>query len=406
ALDSYPDSTSVAWFVDGNLISTYASYAQAFMAGQYLIEAVVDIPACPSAIPLSYDLQTSACGFNIQSVQPESGFFTFTAVGYPEEYPMYWQLGNDTLLWETWVVDHVFDIGLHEVCAWYTSDFCPDTIRNCITVEVLPPPCTAAFLTDNSQPMLLQCYSFETDPNASFMWFVDGTAISEESDPSIALYPGIRTVCLEVATPTCTSTFCDTVTILCDFPTSTVEMSLISYGSSPGTDNVLLQGYSGLYEVINETLSISTGDTLRWIYCLDVNCFVGVLWRDALVPMQADSLVITGQFLSPNAEMTRFVLYPSGEASYTDDVTSPDCIWWSVEEQGDAHAWEAFPNPTNDVLHFRGQPGKIQFLDSHGRILESFRPSAGGMSISLGDLPPGIYILLDEYGRAQRIMVE
>ena len=401
-------STVVTWQWDGVAVSTDTLWNQAFMAGSYLIEAEVSDADCPSTISLSYALETTACGISLQATEQESGYFTFTAVGYPEEYPMYWQLGNDTLLWETWVVDHAFSAGTHDVCAWYLTEFCPDTVAACIQVEVLPPPCTAAFIADDSMPMLLQCTSFETDPNAALMWYIDGSSVTNEANPSITLYPGVRTVCLEVSTPTCTATACDTVVIRCADPSNTVEMSVISYGNAEGYDQLILEAYNGLNTVFVENLPIAAGDTLRWIYCLDewLDCFVLIASIDQSVALLADSMVVSAQFLANNALPTQLVLHPSGPTTVVDDVTSSDCIWWSVEEQGPIISWNIYPNPSHGNVHVSGDFEWLEVLDVSGRRLSLLNRQSMPEGLVVNDFPPGVYVVRDQDGRGRLFIVE
>jgi hypothetical protein len=185
-------------------------------------------------------------------------------------------------------------------------------------------------------------------------------------------------------------------------------MSVIAYGSAIGEDHIILEAYNGLNTVFVENLPIAVGDTLHWIYCLDewFDCFVLLASIDQSAALLADSILVSAQFLTNNAFPTQLVLHPSGPTTVVDDVTSSDCIWWSVEETMSAPKWMAYPNPTSDALYVRGNANQITLLDLQGREIRSVLKSSDNLVLHVHDLTPGIYVLRDEYGIEQRIVIE
>lgn len=127
----------IEWnFGDGTELTSGSEVLHVFAEGTYTITAILMDSDCPWDGPytITTEIVVSPCWLNLSYVQMKEGFYTFTAVGYPEKYPMYWEMGDGTSIIETWVVDHQYAPGTYEVCAWITSDFCyVDTLEACIT---------------------------------------------------------------------------------------------------------------------------------------------------------------------------------------------------------------------------------------------------------------------------------
>ncbi len=73
----------------------------------------------------------------------------------------------------------------------------------------------------------------------------------------------------------------------------------------------------------------------------------------------------------------------------------------NVDEATPASAYSVYPNPTQDELFVRGadEQTALQVIDMQGRVVRS----AKGASISVGNLPNGVYTLLVD-GEAFRVV--
>ena len=148
--------------------------------------------------------------------------------------------------------------------------------------------------------------------------------------------------------------------------------------------------------------------SLRWIYCLDewMDCFVFLASMNSSALLLADSIVVSAQFLTNNTIPTQLELYPSGPTTVLDDVISSDCIWWSVEETPGTPKWRAYPNPADHLLYVRGDALRWTLWDLQGRAIRSIANTRGELVFPVHDLAPGCYVLRDEQGMEQRILIE
>lgn len=129
--------TVITWsFGDGIEVTGGTEITHVFEEGNYTITAILMDGDClwDGPYTITADIVVSPCWLELSYVALKEGFYTFTATGYPEKYPMYWEMGDGTSIIETWVVDHQYAPGTYEVCAWITSDFCyVDTLEACVT---------------------------------------------------------------------------------------------------------------------------------------------------------------------------------------------------------------------------------------------------------------------------------
>ena len=136
-LENAEGEASITWnFGDGTEVIAGADVTHVFAEGSYVITAILMDNDCPWDGPyvISTTIDVYPCWLNLSYVALKEGFYTFTATGYPEKYPMFWEMGDGTSIVETWVVDHQYAPGTYEVCAWITSDFCfVDTLEACVT---------------------------------------------------------------------------------------------------------------------------------------------------------------------------------------------------------------------------------------------------------------------------------
>lgn len=138
-IEGIDDSESVQWnFGDGTVVVGAESVQHVFSEGTFLITAIFMDADCPWDGPtvLNVEITVAPCWLSLSYVQRNEGLFTFTATGFPEVYPMYWEMGDGTQIVETWVVDHQYAPGTYEACAWVVTSFCYDTMYACIEVTI------------------------------------------------------------------------------------------------------------------------------------------------------------------------------------------------------------------------------------------------------------------------------
>lgn len=128
-------------------------------SGVYPISASFLDPDCKDVeqIVLELWLDVVVCSLEMSFVAADSGNYTFTAVGYPEIYPMYWDLGDGSNLQATWVVDHQFEPGDYSVCGSVISTSCPDTLVACIDIEVPNYYCPGEIVFEDSWESFEMC---------------------------------------------------------------------------------------------------------------------------------------------------------------------------------------------------------------------------------------------------------
>ena len=138
-IEGIDDGETVQWdFGDGPVVVGTENEQHVFSEGTFLITAIFMDADCPWDGPtaLSVEITVTPCWLSLSYVQRNEGLFTFTATGFPEVYPMYWEMGDGTQIVETWVVDHQYAPGIYEACAWVVTSFCYDTMYACIEVTI------------------------------------------------------------------------------------------------------------------------------------------------------------------------------------------------------------------------------------------------------------------------------
>lgn len=181
---------NVLWdFGNGETIESGSSVVYVFNEGVFNVNATFLDEDCGSdSLTLTTRIVISPCWLTLSYVALKEGFYTFTAEGYPEKYPMFWEMGDGSFIVETWVVDHQYDPGTYEVCAYIMSDFCYlDTLKACVTftyeisdhlderkrsVESFFPNPTSGLIQFNFDPLLIEIFG------------MDGQLVLTESNPS------------------------------------------------------------------------------------------------------------------------------------------------------------------------------------------------------------------------------
>ncbi len=135
------EGTVVNWnFGDETELADDDSVTHTYAMGVYWVVAIFMDADCPWDGPtvLQLEIVVDECYLSLSFVESKNGLFTVTAEGYPEKYPMFWDMGDGTTIVETWVVDHIYDPGTYEVCSYIVSDFCADTLSACVEIVYDP----------------------------------------------------------------------------------------------------------------------------------------------------------------------------------------------------------------------------------------------------------------------------
>jgi Secretion system C-terminal sorting domain len=383
----------VIWdFGDGSILADDDSIYHAFMAGTYTITATFLDDDCflEAAVTLSQELIVTTCAIELFAEEIKAGLFTITAFGYPEEYPMYWDMGDGTQIVETWVVDHFFDPGTYSVCAWYTSELCPDSVEACVEISYSPSvECTAEFTyaIDEFNDYLM-FNPVEINPNISYLWTFDDGTFSEEISPTYVAESGIHEVCLSVTEEGCTDTICNDVVLTCDGIDNLLQFEGFFHDNSSA--EIIVAGYNALITVVNDTVVLDSLHSSYTFYnCSPVDCFeVYVQFDDAIL----DSLRLEIQ--SPDfPELILDTLFQDNPSSPFLYITQDPCIIFGIEES-ESLTLQAFPNPASDIISVICTPNSHLYLyDSIGNLVNATYITSPRHSISVEELSQGIYHL-------------
>lgn len=391
---------SVSWdFGDGFAAVDDSLISHAFMAGTYLITAIFFDADCPWDGPslLSAELVVEACGIEISYVETKTGLFTFTAVGIPEEYPMYWDMGDGTQIVETWVVDNLYEPGTYEICAWYYTEFCPDTVEACVELVYAPDTtCSAEFsyelVPDIGEEIIFPTtalHAWNESPEYTYIWdFGDGPSTGP-ADTTMNNYTfgqtpySGTTVCLTTIFGTCTDTVCRDV-MNCEFGDLSIRIAAfgIVVGEAPQV-NLSIDYFSltGLYDAFDLSYDDSTYESN---FCsLANNCgYLSFSYSQELDSLRV--LVFYMQGTTPILD----TIYTGGSIL----VGPPGCIPISVGEF--ENTIKVFPTITKDAIEIIG-PSEMTFVlyDLNGRICSEGKVFSGGQ-ISMAERAPGMYLLL------------
>lgn len=155
-IDGLEEGAVVTWdFGDESATEVGSVMYHTYEMGIYVVTASFEDQDCPDNVPsvLTIEITVDECFLTLSYVEVKPGFYTITASGYPEKYPMYWDMGDGTTIVETWVVDHIYDPGAYQVCAYITSKFCADTLSACTEI-VFDPTQIAEPTTDSELAMV------------------------------------------------------------------------------------------------------------------------------------------------------------------------------------------------------------------------------------------------------------
>lgn len=181
---------SVIWdFGNGETIEAGSTVVHVFDEGVFNVTATfLDEDCAGDSLTIATRVEISACWLSLSYVALKEGYYTFTAEGYPEKYPMFWEMGDGSFIVETWVVDHQYDPGTYEVCAYIISDFCyVDTLEACVTFTyeitddiVEKNKVDDMFFPNPSHGLIY----FNCDPSLVEIFGMDGGLVLSKSSPS------------------------------------------------------------------------------------------------------------------------------------------------------------------------------------------------------------------------------
>jgi hypothetical protein len=390
----------VSWdFGDGFTAVDDSLISHAFMAGTYLITAIFFDADCPWDGPslLSTELVVEACGIEISYVETKTGLFTFTAVGIPEEYPMYWDMGDGTQIVETWVVDNFYDPGTYQICAWYYTEFCPDTVETCVEMVYAPDTtCSAEFsyelvedeeLEDGYYP-ITALHAWNNSPEYTYIWdFGEGPVVGSAdtviySGGGALIQDDGTQVCLTTFYGTCSDTLCHQV-MNCLYGDLTIETTGYGIDNGEVIDLNLHVGYVSLVNFVDE-FSLSYEDSMHLTSSCMLLPYCGYL---SLGNPELDSIRVR-VFALQNPLPVLDTIYTGGYLT----VGPPGCmIPISVNEH--EQSFSVFPSITNDEVVIDGPPEMTYALfDLNGRICSEGKVFSGGQ-ISMAERAPGMYLL-------------
>lgn len=395
SIEGIDEGVQVIWnFGDGTELLDDSLTTHAFMAGSYLITAIFFDADCPWDGPslLSTELVVEACGIDIGFVEAKTSLFTFTAIGFPEEYPMHWDMGDGTYIEETWVVDNLYEPGTYEICAWYYTEFCPDTVEACVELVYAPDTtCSAEFSYELFESeswegyyQITELHAWNDSPEFTYIWDLgDGPMVGTADTMMYNTSFGYGTeVCLTTLLGTCSDTVCHHV-MNCDFG----DLSIETTGYGIDTDEIaafnLYVGYISL-SGISDDFVLSNPDSIHLMnYCLPIP-YCGYLSLD--LPNEIDSIRVRIYALQ-NPIPVMDTIYSGGYLL----VGPPGCVPISVDEV--QHTFDVFPTFTNDVVDVYG-PAEMNYtmFDLSGKICANGKVSSKGQ-ISLAEHSPGMYLL-------------
>ena len=152
-IGSFVEGEAVTWYpgdetgpIEGGhfLSHTYAE------PGIYTVCAFYTSPLCPNGVELCTTIIVESCDINgdcptvISHSENDCGFFSFEIGSFQEGESVDWYFGDVVVENEGHFIQHQFDVsGEIQVCAFYTSNACPDGVWLCTSVNsVLCGECT------------------------------------------------------------------------------------------------------------------------------------------------------------------------------------------------------------------------------------------------------------------------
>lgn len=391
---------------DGTQLIGGDSLSHVYMFGSYVITATFFDLDCSTTDPITIStvIEVQTCGLEIEYTELDSGLFNFAAISMPDVDTLLWDFGDGTQMIDTLVVNHNFDDGEFLVCAEYVSEFCPDTVFDCVSIFYEEPvDCSAEFSYEpipNDWDTLSSFYTLvqaqNVFPDWTYNWDFGVGPILGSPDTLIEnvgeLQPNFAGVnaCLVVNAQGCSDTVCHQI------------MNCIN-----GSYRVLVTGYYNeilgndifefslnqgkLYNQYFSSEFITSGEPLEFQFCalneycpffhyngpnnLDSVSFV-IYYNDEILPL-LDTLVTI------NSNGTLYW--------WAQNLIHEDCIIINVEET--ISSFSIYPNPANDWIRLdNAESLQCCIFNMQGeKLYDRIQPPFS--SIDVSDLPMGTYVL-------------
>lgn len=226
---------SYSWdFGDGitlnNQINSTVSHT--YLPGSYVVCLTVTNQQtnCSSSYCDSISIQptnTNNCNANFSHFTTSNSSFQFNAQNLNSNLSYNWNFGDGTIGTGT-SVNHTYSTnGSYQVCLTVTDSIngsCSDVSCSNVVINSIPNnPCVASFYWFDSSAFMIQFYSEFYSSTSSYSWdFGDGATSSDAYSIHTYNQAGTYSVCLTVsnANEGCTNTYCDTITVGTQNPTS------------------------------------------------------------------------------------------------------------------------------------------------------------------------------------------
>ena len=390
------ENAEVEWdFGDGNVLMAGDTVQHAFMAGEYVVTAFFMDQDCPWDGPsmLSTMLNVEACGIEISYVETKTSLFTFTAVGIPEEYPMYWDMGDGTTIVETWVVDNFYDPGVYNICSWYYTELCPDTVEACVELAYAPDTTCSAFFsyelipsaTDPNFFEITELHALNVHPEWTYTWDLGEGPV--QGSPDTTMYIGNwnqdgHIVCLYTQFGGCRDTVCRNV-MLCDY--GSIRFEITAFGVDEEVNGYLVAHYGKLLDDLIPISLNSLDSTYSEEFCLWYPACFELSWN---ITGLVDSFHVQFYHMQNVVPLLDTIVVPNAAFGFI--LNYPGC-YSSVEET--SSLFSVYPTLAHDFVQMQCPTEmSLSIFDLSGRCCSTGVVHPGD-KWSVEQLPPGVYLV-------------
>ena len=283
--NNYPDSATIFWTVNDSGAEPGEEFTfELNEPGSYQICAAYETPECPQGV---FWCETwtvegeSDCptedDFDAVNVDGNCTSWVFEIGSFVEGEEVYWDYGDGSGELGGHFTDHTYqEDGEYEVCGYYHSPLCPDTVILCqtIVVECNDPGCELDMEIEEDGDTLL-FYPYNYPDNATIGWQLNEEWMGTGDLFSISIAePGTYQVCASYETPECPQgvTWCETWTVEeddCPFELSVDE------AEECGCYELALNGQWGSEYYWNLGDSSFTNNSNSVIHCYEPGNYTG-----------------------------------------------------------------------------------------------------------------------------------
>ncbi|MCB9233525.1 MAG: PKD domain-containing protein [Bacteroidia bacterium] len=292
--------------------------------------------------------------------------------------------------------------GNYPVCLTITtSDTCTHSFCDTIAINcpITGPSCNAAFqwtFAANGCPEVRFINSSTSSPGAilSYAWdFGDGNSSTLGNPIHTYSANGDYISCLSIFTAdSCTSTFCDTVSITCFPGPTTCNASFLWSFSAAGCPEVRFNDFS----------TASPGTITSWNW--DFGDGITSTQNTPIHSYAADGNYLVSLNITTSDTCT----------STFQDTVIVDCLIGIEEEFNEEPVFRVFPNPARDQLFIEkilddGKGIEVELFTLQGKSILSARAVGSSLQLELHALNGGIYLLKIRQGEGfffRKLLVE